>query len=268
MIQEDYTFINCEDRINKGKLKLNEYISDYDLELVETFIVEQIKVVGNRKVFVIVDRILKQGVIEFSLLKELCDLYKWRRKFIDEKLPVLKGAWFTNSFCRDVITFQITRNFDQILKIAASSKLTKKSDFPTEIFLSSDGEKSRAARYRIDNLEILYHLHEKTLWKYYFLTEKFLPGSHLLYSDIVSVIMEHHSVAPKSLLQLAMTCVKKNGVSWEMSMDNIMKTDLVGYNRPLDEIDTNNLNDDGKELLSILQKVHELLKVQEGFCTE
>ena len=95
---------------------------------------------------------LKEEIVELSLLKELCKLYKWRQTFFDEHLPVLGGSWFTDSFCRDVVTYQITENFDQILKLASSRKI-QEGTYATGLFLTSDGNYDRRiARYRIHNL--------------------------------------------------------------------------------------------------------------------
>jgi len=251
--EEDYTFVCCKKRIDEGCEKLLKYISDVDENRMETFICEEIKVCGSRNIFVIVDKNLREGVIEFSLLKELCALYKWRRKFFDEHLPVLKGSWFTDSFCRDVITYQITRNFDQILKIV-SSRLLPSGKCPEGIFLGSDGDISRSKRFRIDNLEILYHLKEVTLWKYYFLTEKFLPGSHLTYSDVAKIIYEHYSKSPRKLEELASICAKRNNMSLSGCSQSVVTNDRVGFYFPLDNIDYV-VSNEGVELFSLLNDV-------------
>ena len=251
--EEDYTFVCCKKRIDEGYEKLLKYISDVNEDEVETYVSEEIKVCGNRNIFVIVDKNLREGVIEFSLLKELCALYKWRRKFFDEHLPVLKGSWFTNSFCRDVITFQITRNFDQILRIA-SSRLLPSGKYPEGIFLESDGDISRNLRFRIDNLEILYHLKEVTLWKYYFLTEKFLPGSHLMYSDVAKIIFEHYLKSPRKLEELASICAKRNNISFSDCSRNVVTNERVGFYFPLDNID-GVLSNEGVELFSLLNEI-------------
>ena len=153
----DYIFVTCAKRIEEGQRKFDELLSDFDQEKLETFIDDQVSIVGgSRLVYDRVDRNLKSGVVEYSLMKELSDLYEWRRKFFDDNLPVLKGSRFTESYCRDVITYNVIRNFDQILRVVCSRKLEEGS-FPMGILLRSDLDESRIERYRIDNIEFLYH---------------------------------------------------------------------------------------------------------------
>ena len=65
------------------------------------------------------------------------------------------------------------------MRIACSNLETEKT-FPTGLFFTTDGDmRKRELRYRIDNLEILYHSREKYFWSFYYLTDKFLPGSYL-----------------------------------------------------------------------------------------
>ena len=162
---EDYIFITCPKKIAEGRRKLDELLSDVDQEKVQKLIEEQVLIVGGSKItFQRVDQNLKSCLIEYSLLKELADLYEWRRNFFDEHLPVLKGSWFTSSYCRDAITYNVLKNFDQILKIVSSRKLLEES-FPRGIILQSDEDKTRFERYRIDNFEFLYHTLRKVRTK-------------------------------------------------------------------------------------------------------
>lgn len=95
----DYTFVTDDQRMADGKKLLEEYLADVDQEKKAKVMKEQVDVVGGHiNVYQIVDENLRNGLIEFSLLKESCDLYRWRRNYFDENLPVLKGSWFTNSW--------------------------------------------------------------------------------------------------------------------------------------------------------------------------
>jgi len=263
MVLEDYTFVTCEERIQRGKRKVTEYLSDVDQDKFDTFMDEQIAIVGGKIAYENVNNCLKQGIVELSLLKELCDLYKWRRRFFDEHLPVLKGSWFTNSFCRDVITFQITENFDQVLQIV-SSRQKLEGTFPTGLFLTSDGIQSRRlARYRIDNLEILYHLKDKTVWSFYFLSEKFLPGCHLLFGDVAKIISDHWSTSPKRLEELSMTCMKKMNNFGEMKLaQQLFYNDKYGFYLPEDEVPSS-LTKEGIELFTQLKTAYENLRARD-----
>ena len=160
-ILDDYIFVTCSEKIAEGQRKVEELLSDVDQDKVQKLIEEQVAVVGGSKItFERVDKNLKSCVIEYSLLKELSDLYEWRRNFFDEHLPVLRGSWFTTSYCRDAITYNVIKNFEQILEIVCSRKLEEGS-FPKGIILKSDQDQTRFERYRIDNFEFLYHTLKK-----------------------------------------------------------------------------------------------------------
>ena len=264
MVLEDYTFVTCVERIDRGKRKVSEYLSDVDEGKFDKYMNEQIEVVGGEIVYQNINNCLKQGIVELSLLKELCDLYKWRRRFFDEHLPVLKGSWFTDSFCRDVITFQIAENFDQVLQIA-SSRQKLEGTFATGLFLTSDGIQSRRlARYRIDNLEILYHLKDKTVWSYYFLSEKFLPGCHLLFSDVAKIISDHWSKSPKRLEELSMMSMKKLKFSSDKRelAEHLIFNDKYGFYLPEDEVPSH-LMKEGTELFTQLISVYEKIRLKD-----
>ena len=217
MQELDYTFVTCKRRIEEGEKRKRDLLSDVDNEAVDKLIDEQIMTVGGSKVvYRRIDKQLKLGLLDFSFLSEYCQLYGWRRSFFDNNMPVLKGAWFTDSFCRDVITYQIIQNFDQILQIVCSMKI-ENDLHPTGLFLSSDGVKTRSARYRVDNIQGLFHIREKVVWSGYFLTSKFLPGSNLRFGDIAHMIMEVHGLGSKPLESLAMKTVLEN----ELSLDSV-----------------------------------------------
>ena len=250
---KDYFFVECGERISSGKKILAEYLADVDEEKVESFVAEQVELVGGKPVFDIIDRNLKTGDIELSLLQELCDLYGWRRKFFDDNLPVLKGSWFTDSFCRDVIVFQVTNNFDQMLRIACSN-MRKENSFPSGIFLAgaNDSMAVRKLRYRIDNLEVLYNAKGHFFWRNYYLTEMFLPGSYLHFSDVARIIIEHHSKAPRRLEELAMTRARRSGVSRDQMTRAVVANDRVGFYTPEDDVPAH-LTDEGRDLYELLK---------------
>jgi len=254
----EYTFVTCEERIQEGENRKRELLSDVDKNAVDKLVEKQVNVVGGNKV--IFDRLddhFKSGCLELCLLREYCDLYHWRRTFFDNSLPVLKETWFTNSFCRDVITYQITHNFNQILDIVCSNKT--KNDHPTGLFFGSDGTITRANRYRIDNIQILFHLREKVLWTGYFLTDKFLPGAHLRFGDIAHIIMEHHRVGTKRLEELAMEKVLRNNIALDCASRVVIDNAANGFYDPDCDI-PENLTDDGKELFKQLKSVYNQLK--------
>ena len=259
--QEDYVFVTCPERISEGQRKTEELLSDVDQEKLDKFIDDQVALVGSRLIFSRIDNNMKTGVIEYSLLKELSDLYLWRRQFFDENLPVLRGSWFTDSYCRDVITFQVIKNFDFVLKLVCSRKLNA-GEFPRGIFLKSDQDKTRIERYRIDNIEFLYHhldLRKKILWTGYFLSRNFIPGSYLRYNDIATILMEKHSKGPQNLQQLALRVIKRSQFNLdEAPIKKVLLNDTVGFYN-IGEMPPN-LTDDGSELFLKLNEVFNELR--------
>ena len=259
-----YTFVTDPQRIEEGQKLVEKYLSDVNQEKVKNIMKEQIDVVGgNEVVFDIVDKNLKQRLVEFSLLKETCDLYKWRRRFFDENLPVLKGSWFTNSLCKDTITFLITSKFQQVVEISCSNERPADGSHPRGLYFEVDfsDDQSRYDRFRIDNLEILYHADDTRVWKLYYLTTTFLPGSYLRYGDVVKIIFEQFSNSPRRLEELAMMKVKKETV-----LDNsllsapVCANDVYGFITVDQENVSDSLNKEGRELLAQLASVYKEIK--------
>ena len=258
----EYTFVTCEDRIKEGKDRKKELLRDVDKPAVGKLLEEQINAVGGSKVvFERLENNFKSGVVDLCLMREYCDLYHWRRTFFDANLPVLKESWFTNSFCRDVITYQITHNFDQILEICCSNNFKTKHPIPSGLFFDSDGTTTRSARYRLDNMQILFHLKEKVLWTGYFLTEKFLPGANLRFGDIAHIIFEHHRLGTKRLEEIAMKTVLENDLPIDQdSVSRAVKENATnGFYDPDSDI-PENLTKDGKELFEQLKAVYNKIK--------
>ena len=260
----DYTFITDAARIDEGKKLLEDYLAHVDQEKVAEVMKEQIDVVGGqRSVYEIVDENLRNGLIEFSLLKESCDLYRWRRNYFDENLPVLKGSWFTNSWCRDTITCQITKNFQQVVDICCSH-LRPNGSHPRGLYfeVSAAEESSKSERFRIDNLEILYHVVDKYFWKHYFLTEKYLPGSYLRYGDVARILFEHYQNSPHRLEELAMMKTKrKDRISKENISKQVVRNDEYGFFEPENfQKDLEKFSKDGQELFSQLKMAYDQIR--------
>ena len=254
----EYTFVTCKERIQKGEDRKRELLFDVDKAAVDKLVEKQVHVVdGSEVIFRRLDTHLNSGIIELCLLREYCELYHYRRTFFDNSLPVLKGAWFTNSFCRDVITYQITHNFDQILDIVCSNK--SKTEPPMGLFFDSDGTMTRSARYRIDNIQILFHLREKVLWTGYFLTETFLPGANLRFGDIAHIILEHHRLGTKRLEELAMQTVLRNNIELDCASRAVKDNATNGFYNPDCDI-PENLTEDGKELFEQLKSVYNKIR--------
>ena len=123
------------------------------------------------------------------------------------------------------------------------------------LFFGSDG--TSTARYRMDNIQVLFYL--KKLWTTYFLTEKFLPGSHLLFGDVAHIIMEHHRLGTKRLEELAMEVVLRNNIALDCVSTVVLENATNGFYNPDGKV-PENLTDDGKELFQQLKIVFGKLK--------
>ena len=118
------------------------------------------------------------------------------------------------------------------MRIACSNLETEKT-FPTGLFFTTDGDmRKRELRYRIDNLEILYHSREKYFWSFYYLTDKFLPGSYLHFADIAKILAEHYSKSPRRLEEIAMKTCKRHGVSLSGMTPSVIRNDTFGFILP------------------------------------
>ena len=118
------------------------------------------------------------------------------------------------------------------MRIACSNLETEKT-FPTGLFFTTDGDmRKRELRYRIDNLEILYHSREKYFWSFYYLTDKFLPGSYLHFADIAKILTEHYSKSPRRLEEIAMKTCKRHGVSSSGMTPSVIRNDTFGFILP------------------------------------
>ena len=252
---KDYIFVTCEKRINEGIARKKEFLKHVDQDAVKELNKAQVEVVGgNETIFKVLDKNVKSGVIEVSLLREFCDLYRWRRNFFDDRLPVLKGAWFTDNFCRDVIIHQITKNFDEIVNLVCS-KVLKAGEHPTDLFFSCDSSVESCARSRrMDNVQILFHLKESILWRGYFLTDKFLPGAYLRFGDIAHILVEHYRVGVKKLEEIALKSAFSNEIDLSCVPNIVKKNSRISLYYLDGEI-PDNLSEEGKSLFDQLLNV-------------
>lgn len=168
--------------------------------------------------------------------------------------------------CRDTITFQIMKNFEQVVEICCSN-LRPNGSHPRGLYfeVSSAEEKSKCGRFRIDNLEMLYHVEDKYFWKHYFLTEKYLPGSYLRYGDVAKILFEHHQNSPHRLEELAMMKAKREDSS--SSLENISKqvvrNDEYGFFEPENfQKDLMKFSKDGQDLLTQLKLAYEQIRAR------
>ena len=66
MVVQDYIFVTCADRIEKGYKYKKELLEDFDWAAVISLQIEQIKIVGGETIFNHLDGCFKAGVIDFN----------------------------------------------------------------------------------------------------------------------------------------------------------------------------------------------------------
>merc|ERR1712025_1447745 len=141
-----------------------------DEEIVDGFIQDQVNLVGGcEKFYAILDKSLYQTSIIPFFKEEQKLLVTWREKFFRQNFkseflcdprpssgkPVNTSLyWFTDgnddAHCLDTIHYQITQNFDQLMKFAAS-KVTLDPYRERIYFESYEGHESKKFMYDLDD---------------------------------------------------------------------------------------------------------------------
>ena len=120
--RRDYYFVTDVRRISDGKQILKKYLEDVNMENKRKVREIQIDVVGGcREVYEIINKNLEKCLIDIKWMRETCDLYQWRKDYFNFNLPLLQGSWFTNSYYINTMTYQITKNFEQVVDICCSN---------------------------------------------------------------------------------------------------------------------------------------------------
>jgi len=168
---------------------------------------EQICSVGSVKTFRLIENSYSVPPNPF-FMKEQFSLYQWRKRFFLKHFP--RGTWFTkcNFGCGKIgfdpeghdlaaIHFNITENFDYVLKLAASKYKPDIIEFPTNYF--SDYWYTKFEWNTENEEEILDKL------------------SKMEFSKAIHVVCTLYGDSPPSLLQIAM----KKALELGMSMDGL-----------------------------------------------
>ena len=131
---------------SEGFKKFEE--GDFDREMMVSVILEQIKLVGSKKMY---DKVSNFNFGEPYFLEEKEKLYDWRKKFFWENFPV--GSWYTDggddSHYLDTVPFQITWNFDEVVAKACRSRKPPYSNMK-EVYFENDEIKSFDASFAFD----------------------------------------------------------------------------------------------------------------------
>lgn len=262
-IKFKYFFVTNAHRIIKGEQLLKNYLNDINVDAKTKVMKKQIDIVGGcQHIYEIVNKNLKKGLIEFSLLKETCDLYSWRKSYFNKNLSVKQGAWFTNSYYINTMTYQITKNFDQVVNICCSNLyLNKNGNHPRGIYLKVEEKEITHARNRIEHFVDLFNTKSTFFWKFFHL--KNLSNSSLRYGDVAKILFEHHQNSPHRLEEIALRKVKKDGFYLENISEQVKRNDEYGF---FDFESENYLNDlknfsqDGQDLFKQLKLEHNLIR--------
>jgi len=135
----------------------------FDREMMVSIILEQIKLVGSKKMY---DKVSRFPPGETYFLKDQMKLYQWREKFFQDNFP--DGSWYTDggddAHDYDTVPFQITSNFDEVVADAC-----KPGD--GKVFFENDERSSAASRdaFDLDWVKYKYEFHdydEKPFEKY------------------------------------------------------------------------------------------------------
>ena len=206
----DYVFVKDQQRIREGEEEMGRLLMEVDQEMVARLLEDQVEVVGgDRGLYRLLDSSLKATTFQPSLLVAQSKLYNWRRDFFVTHFPVNRGLWFTDSYCRDTVTFQVTVNWDQVLALGCSRSR------PRGVFFTSDGMKTREARRRLDDASLLLIFKEEAgglYWTRLYLTENYMLGSSLCFQDVAQIILEQHRLGPDTLKQQALRQVVKSSL--------------------------------------------------------
>ena len=225
---------SCRSRTKRGKECLRRCLDKVDNEEEVKVMQEQIEVVGgNHKIYELVDQNLRCNLIECSLWKETLDLYRWRKIYFTTNLPYRK-VWFSNIGGRDTVAYQITQNFEQVVKICCSSwkkrYLSGSFSWSTAKIYLGVGElevKNARKGLRIDNLDELSELFARVnvhkWWRVSLSTTytALWQRTYLRYGDVTKLLFEYYGInSPSRLEELAMRKVKTDS---RITLENLSR---------------------------------------------
>jgi len=133
-----------------------EALLEVDEDKVMEIMKKQVELVGgSEETYTSVDKAMKNLKSHPQLVEKQKDLYIWREKFFHENFKTLYmndeyTNWITlgndDSHCFDTVPYQITCNFDQLVKFSATKRVLDKNE--DRFFLMCDEIKSNKAKKR------------------------------------------------------------------------------------------------------------------------
>ena len=267
----DYFHVKDEWRIEQGTKRVEGLLAHVNEEEKARVVNKQVDVVGgSRQIYELVDRNLRKGLMECSLWKETLDLYEWRRRYFTANLP-WRTSWFSNAGRLNTISYQITKNFEQVVDICCCLPPLKPMGPPNFLYLGVSSveleEENMVKRLRIENLHWLFHGGTIILWEMLFVFKRPLPDICLRYGDVVKTLFEIFARSPPRLEELAMKVVRKvDRIAPENLSVPVQRNDNHGFFEPQTfEYDIQNLDRLGQRLLERLKAVHDgIIKQEEG----
>ena len=258
----DYNFNASgeEWRIKQGRERLEIILTHVDEDEKARVMQEQIDVVGGSShIYELVDGNLRKSLIEHSLWKETLDLYRWRKIYFGSNLPSHE-SWFSNASKLNTISYQITKNFEQVVDICCCSTIPKGYSWPDLLYLGVSSveleEDKMAKRLRIVNLDFLFHAN--CFWSTLFCEQRPLSDIGLRYGDVPKTLFAHYGVSPPRLEELAMKAVKKEDrIASENLIRPVKENDDWGFFQPETfENDMKNLSKVGQARLRRWKELH------------
>ena len=133
-----------------------KFNSKVDRDMMVSIILEQIKLVGSKKLY---EKVSKFYTGQTYFIQEQMKLYQWREQFFYKNFP--DDSWYTDggsdAHCLDTVPYQITRKFDKIVALACTPIRPSRLYFEHHEGLSSEARdsfdwlKDRLILYRYDN---------------------------------------------------------------------------------------------------------------------
>ena len=271
-LDRDYDFVVDEEWKIDGRKRLEDHLAHVHEDDKAKVVAVQVEVVGGcRQTYKLVDENLKNSLIQHSLWKETLDLHQWRWRYFVRNLPPQR-SWFSNASRLNTISYQITKNFDQVVGVCCSPQ-PKPSQWPHLLYLgvSSDelDEANMAKRLRIYNLAHLFKTipcqDVETLRSSRRIFQDHISNACLRYGDVAKLLFEHYATTPPRLEELAMKAVRqKNRIDVDGLSRATQRNDQEGFFAPETyQHDLQNLNRFGRRCLRVLKVQHDL-KIEKG----
>ena len=253
-----------------------ERINKADKTEVEDLVKAQIELLGNRELYYRISSNLEDHKFEPFFLKEQYKLFQFREDFFYDKFGSYtegRNIWFTDgaddSHGFDTVPYQITKNFENIMKFSCFKDFGKSTSSP--IYLENDEMLSNEANLRFNKI---LTMDEDYLREIVF--DKVLEETCLNFGDVAHMIVAEYSTAPPTLLEIAMKTVLLHKIplhdeAQELPCKAVCCTDLKqkalhGLYKSSDDDIPANLSAIGQKLFEELKEECNKVQPKEMLC--